>query len=168
MTALQRGFALTAAAAAVVARWLVLRARGTPHFAYWMVPLSQSDYDALGARPGWRARSLELEGGVVLRGLVRRPDGTSPASPGRGRDMDTGAPWILFFPGNSSTLLAEAQRFLDALVAERNWGAVVWAYRGFDGSGGQPSPNVLGDDGWVSARHLMRTEGVRHDRIPLA
>jgi pimeloyl-ACP methyl ester carboxylesterase len=165
MTALQRGFALTAAAAAVVATWLVLRARGTPHFAYWTVPLSQSDCDALGARPRWRARSLELEGGVVLRGLERRPDGTSPASPGRGRD--TGAPWILFFPGNSPALLAEAQRFLDALVAEREWGAVVWAYRGFAGSGGQPSPNVLADDGWTAAEHLTRTEGVRHDRIHL-
>jgi hypothetical protein len=153
-TPLQRALALSAAAAAVTATWLVLRARGTLHFAYWAAPLSQSEYHALGSRPRWRERSLEVEAGVVLRGLERRP-----------ASMD--APWILFFPGNSSTLLAEAQRFLDALVGEHDWGAVVWAYRGFDGSGGQPNPSVLADDGWKAAEHLTRTEGCRRDRIHL-
>ena len=152
MTRLAWALALSAAAAAVAATGLVLRARATLHFTYWAAPLSQSEYDALGSRPRWRNRSLEVEAGVVLRGLERRP-------------VSIDAPWILFFPGNSSTLLAEAQQFLDALVGERDWGAVVWAYRGFDGSGGQPSPSVLADDGWKAAENLTRVEGCPRDRI---
>jgi pimeloyl-ACP methyl ester carboxylesterase len=144
-----------AAAAAVAA--LALLTPGSRHvkrFAYWSAPLSPSEYDALAGRPHWRARSLEVDAGVSLRGLERRPAGAR-------------APWILYFPGNSSSLLSEAQRFLDAAIGDRDWGAVVWSYRGFDGSGGKPEAGVFAEDAWKAAADLVKSEQVSRDRIHL-
>jgi pimeloyl-ACP methyl ester carboxylesterase len=141
------------AVALVIAAWF-LNARRVRHFAYWSSPLSQSDYDALASRPRWRARSLDVDPGVVLRGLERRP-------------ADAHAPWVLYFPGNSTEMLAGAQRFLDALIGDRDWGAAVWAYRGFDSSGGTPDPRVLAEDGWRAAVELTTAEHCGRDRVHL-
>jgi pimeloyl-ACP methyl ester carboxylesterase len=145
-------WAVAVAAAVALAAAMALRAPRVPHFAYWPSSLSQSDYDALATRLHWRQRSLELENGVVLRGLERRP-------------ADAQAPWVLYFPGNSTSLLAGAQRFLDHLIGDRDWGAVVWAYRGFDGSGGEPDAGVLADDGWKAVANLTSAERCGRDRV---
>jgi pimeloyl-ACP methyl ester carboxylesterase len=84
----------------------------------------------MAARRGWRTSSIDVEGGVHVRGLVRPPTRKD-------------APWILYFPGNSETQLAESQVFLDALCDGRDWGAAVYTYRGFDGSQGKPRWGVI-------------------------
>jgi pimeloyl-ACP methyl ester carboxylesterase len=148
---------IAAAAASLLAALVVwaVAGRRVRHFSYWYAPLSQSAFDELASRPRWRARSLEVEPGIVLRGLERRPADA------------TRAPWVLFFPGNSGTQLADAQRFLDALIGDRDWGAVVWAYRGFDGSGGKPDARVLADDAWSAADELTKTAPSGRDRVHL-
>jgi pimeloyl-ACP methyl ester carboxylesterase len=56
------------------------------------------------------------------------------------------APWLLFFPGNSDKLLEEAQSFADGLRRGYDVGIVFYAYRGFDGSGGEREKEAfLGD-----------------------
>jgi pimeloyl-ACP methyl ester carboxylesterase len=153
MTKRRAWIAATAAPSALVllAGWFLSVPR-VRHFGYWSASLSQSDYEALANRPPWQARSIDAGDGVVLRGLERRP-------------ADTHAPWVLYFPGNATAMLAGAQRFLDALVGDRDWGAAVWAYRGFDGSGGQPDPGVLTEDAWTVAVDLTATEHCGRDRV---
>lgn len=103
-------------------------------FEFYAEPLAEKDYAAMGARPGWQAKSLEVEPGVTLRGLVHTPT------------SDT-APWVVFFAGNSGALLAEAQPFLEALRGDRDFGVAAYAYRGFDGSTGTPSAEAFVSDG---------------------
>ena len=55
----------------------------------------------------------------------------------------------------------------DAVIGDRDWGAVVWAYRGFDGSGGTPDPHLLAEDAWKAAADLTRTAPCGRDRIHL-
>ena len=130
--------ALLAGAAAL----LYVRARMTPRFPYFAQSLDSADYARLAAQPGWTPVALDVDGGATLRGLLREP--TSAA-----------APWLVFFNGNSNNLLREGQQLLDALCAEHGWGGVVWAYRGFDSSGGEPGPAVLVEDGVRSYRQLL-------------
>ena len=94
-------------------------------FEFYVAPLPEAGFAALGAKPGWKTQTLEVEPGVKLRGLVHAPQNDS-------------APWVLFFAGNSPTLLAEAQSFLDTLRGTRDFGVAIYAYRGFDGSTGTP------------------------------
>lgn len=114
-------------------------------FPYMGKELALPEYQALGARPGWQTRVLDLGSGVSLRGLVR------PA----GRP---GAPFILFFNGNSGQLLREGQELLTRLCSDPTWGAAVWAYRGFDGSTGHPNPSLLEDDAVVIYKKLLEQE----------
>jgi uncharacterized protein len=130
------------AAAAALGALGVLRSRRQPRFSYMAHSLPDTDYAALAAKPGWRAHNLRICAGVTLRGLMRDP--AVPASP-----------WILYFGGNSGRLLMESQQVLDALCAEQGWGGAVWAYRGFDSSGGRPGPAALLDDGLAAYRALM-------------
>ena len=81
-------------------------------FEFYVAPLPEAGFAALGARPGWQARTLEVEPGVKLRGLVHAP-------------QNEAAPWVLFFAGNSPTLLAEAQTFLDTLRGTRDFGVAA-------------------------------------------
>lgn len=125
------GIAAALAGALGIAGSLLVRRKS--RFPYMAHPLSGADYSAMAGKPGWRAHSLAVAPGVALQGLVREP--TTPAQP-----------WILFFGGNSAQVLMESQQVLDALCAERGWGGCVWAYRGFDSSGGAPDPVALQDD----------------------
>ncbi|HLK35108.1 MAG TPA: hypothetical protein VKU41_00060 [Polyangiaceae bacterium] len=143
---------LGVAAAALVAAlgaWVAgarLRAPRVLRFDYWAAPLDEEGYRALAARDGWSARPFDLGGGLVARGLERAA-------------RDASAPWIVFFPGNSGTVLEDSQKYLDALVGDRGWGAVVWAYRGFDGSGGAPKPELLVDDAWRQYQLVVQERG---------
>ena len=119
-----------------------LRSRKQPRFPYMTQALSDAEYAAMAARPGWRAQLLEVAPGIRLRGLVREP-----ATPD--------APWVLFFSGNSANMLGESQRVLDELCANRGWGGVVWAYRGYDSSGGTPAPEALAQDGFKGYLQLL-------------
>jgi pimeloyl-ACP methyl ester carboxylesterase len=128
------------------------RARRVLRFRYVGAALSDHDYRALAERPGWGARLLDVGDGVTLRGL-RRPA------------QRAGAAWVLFFPGNSSTVLADSQPFLDALVDGTDWGAAVYAYRGFDGSSGTPSPAACSSDALQQYTRLLQDEALERDRV---
>jgi pimeloyl-ACP methyl ester carboxylesterase len=133
-------------AAAIGAVLIGHRLTKLPRFLYLYSPLSPDDYSALAAKPGWHAQVTTTSDGLTLRGLERAPD--DPAA-------HPATPWVLFFDGNSRTILADAERFLDALRAERPWGAAAWAYRGFDGNPGTPAAGALAEDGWQSYTQLM-------------
>lgn len=123
-------------------------------FQYIPSPLAPEAYAALGARPGWSLRTVDVEPGVTLRGLVH------PAA-------TEGAPWVLFFPGNGGAQLAESQAFLDRLRGNRPWGTAVWSYRGFDGSSGVPSHDVLLADAVTVLNQLCAREHVPRERVRL-
>jgi pimeloyl-ACP methyl ester carboxylesterase len=146
--------AVALTAAVIYLRAVLAGARKVPRFVYVGQPLAQADYAALGTKLGWRRRSLDAGGGIVLRGLER------PAS-------DPASPWILFFEGNSANSLADAQRFLDALLDGNDWGAATWAYRGYDGSGGKPDPTVLMSDGWQEYQRLLIEEAIDCSHVHL-
>jgi pimeloyl-ACP methyl ester carboxylesterase len=128
--------AAVAAAAVCAAAYLVWRhATSVRRFAYGAQSLAQQDYAALGSHPAWRTSSFDVSPGVTLHGLERV-------------SARSGAPMVIFFTGNDAHPLAEGQRFLEALCRAGDWSGAVWAYRGFDGSGGAPEPRALIDDGW--------------------
>lgn len=131
-----------------------LRARMQPRFPYIGQPLSDTDYRAMAAKPDWRAQQLRVAPGVELRGLLRAP--ATPAGP-----------WVLFFNGNSEHMLREGQEILDALCAERGWGGIVWAYRGFDSSGGQPDPAALAEDGFKVYTALLQEQKIQPNAVHL-
>jgi uncharacterized protein len=148
----------------------LLRPRPIPRFAYIGQALAPRDYETLAARVGWRGRTrvIRIASGaprgpgaigaaadeIVLRGLERPPSIAS-------------APWILFFDGNTAHPLENGQRVLDALAGDRGWGAVLWAYRGYDGSGGAPTPEDLLSDGWAEYKGLLNDEALDPSRVHL-
>jgi pimeloyl-ACP methyl ester carboxylesterase len=129
-----------------------MRAHERPRFLYEARALSDSDYGAMAAKPGWRQQRLTVAAGVELRGLRRAP-------------LTPGGPWILFFSGNSAHMLGESQQLLDALCAERGWGGIVWAYRGFDSSGGSPDPAALTADGFTAYSSLLTAEKIQPSAV---
>lgn len=112
---------------ALLASPLVVRVVNRPkaRFPYDLRPMTAAEYEELASKPGWQKSSAPVAPGVALNGLVRRPKAPH-------------APWILFFPGNDATQLKTAQKFLDKVLEGRDWGAAVYAYRGYDSSPGAP------------------------------
>jgi pimeloyl-ACP methyl ester carboxylesterase len=130
--------AVGAATAALVQRG---RGRTAPGFPYGRSQLSARDYAALASRPGWKPAEVPAGDGLTLRGLVRPP-------------RDPRAPWVLFFQGNSNRLLGEGQAFLEALAGPDDLGLALVAWRGFDGSPGDPTRQALLGDAAATVRWL--------------
>jgi pimeloyl-ACP methyl ester carboxylesterase len=132
------------ALAAAALAWLV--APRLHRFAYWIDHKTGAEVDAL-ATDGWQVDRLQVAPDVTLVGLVRPPQ--APA-----------ARWILFVPGNSTALLAGFRAELDRLRGDADVGLAFWAYRGFEASGGTPTPPALADDllrQWERLRELGAT-----------
>jgi fermentation-respiration switch protein FrsA (DUF1100 family) len=123
-----------------------------PRFIYACVPLAPASYDALAARPGWLKTTETVTPGVALNGLLRRPSRAD-------------APWVLFFPGNDESQLTEGQAFLERLRGDRDWGLAVYAYRGYDSSGGKPSTASLTEDGFRILADLVSRERLDPARL---
>jgi pimeloyl-ACP methyl ester carboxylesterase len=107
-------------------------------FRYVPEPLGLDEFGRLGS-DGFVAEEVEIEPGVVVRGLVRAP-AADPAT------------WLVMYPGNGGGLLGGARELCENLTAGTGWGVAIWAYRGFDGSGGAPSAAKLRTDSealWV-------------------
>ncbi|MCK5943004.1 MAG: hypothetical protein KAI24_13585 [Planctomycetes bacterium] len=104
-------------------------------FAYWIGHKSDAEVQAL-QRDGWQVDRLPVDDGVELVGLVRPPS----------RPDASDARWLLFVPGNSASLLDGFQQVLDELRGDDDVGLAFWAYRGFDASGGAPTPAALRRD----------------------
>lgn len=116
-------------------------------FPYLSRPLAGSIYAASAAKPGWASAQIEVSPGVRLNGLIRRPQ--QPA-----------APWVLFYPGNDESQLDRGQTFLTGLGGERGWGLAVFAYRGYDSSGGATQLAGMRDDAPKIVAKLCEAEGV--------
>jgi hypothetical protein len=119
-----------------------VRLRQQPRFPDMGHALSDADYAAMVSKPGWQAQRMTVSPGIELRGLLREP-------------ATQAGPWVMFFSGNSADVLREGQQFIDALCAERGWGGVVWAYRGYDSSGGTPDGTALAADGFKAYSALL-------------
>jgi hypothetical protein len=126
--------------------------RPAERFPYDLQALSPADYAALAARPGWEKSTTTVAPGIALNGLRRPPK--SPA-----------APWILFYPGNDATQLATAQRFIDRVIGDNDWGAAVYAYRGFDSSPGRPNLAAYRDDATAILDTLIAREHLTDQRV---
>lgn len=124
----------TVCATIITVAELVLRNPSRPlRFEYGPGPLSMTDFDRLGQRPDWHSMIIPAEEGVKLRAVVRTP-------------QTNNAPWILFFPGNGQHILEGSQELLDVMREKRDWGVLIWAYRGFDGSDGVPAKDAFYQD----------------------
>ena len=119
-------------------------------FAYWIDRKSDADVEAL-ATSGWRIDRLEVAPDVELVGLVRPPKRAD-------------ARWLLFVPGNSESLLGGFRDVLDGLRGEDDVGLAFWAYRGFENSGGIPTPAHLRADLGPQWQRLLDL-GASPDRI---
>jgi pimeloyl-ACP methyl ester carboxylesterase len=117
--------------------------------------LSSADYAELASRSGWSRTALRVSDAIALNGLIRRP-------------LNQQAPWLLFFPGNDPTQLAGGQRFLESVRAGRDWGLAVFAYRGYDSSGGHPNPNDLASDGIKIVENLLESEQLKPAQLHVA
>lgn len=87
----------------------------------------------LASLKGFAPWSVEVEPGLTLRGIRRAP-------------VAPDAEWILFFHGNDPAQLASGAALLSRLAGDADVGLATVAYRGFDGSPGQPSPAALRAD----------------------
>ncbi|MGQ0504511.1 MAG: hypothetical protein ACT4TC_04270 [Myxococcaceae bacterium] len=123
-------------------------------YPYLASRVSQSAYEDLARKPGWKRSALHPAEGITLRGLARRPK--SPD-----------APWILFYPGNDSTQLRTGQAFLERVAAGQDFGLAVYAYRGFDASDGAPRYAELLSDAPQIFSGFLKAEDVKPDRVSL-
>jgi hypothetical protein len=117
-------------------------------------PLAATGFASLASRPGWEPHDINVAPGITLRGLLRKPASRT-------------SPWVVFFNGNSAHLLGDGQKVLDALCAERGWGAAIWAYRGFDSSGGSPSPADIENDAFKAYTRLLDEQEISPGSVHL-
>ncbi len=103
------------------------------------------------ASDGWGPASVSTGDNQTLRGLLAPP-------------QDKTAPWILFFGGNAMSLASSAS-VLTRIRGAQDWGLAVFAYRGYDGSSGNPSEEALVADAQAVASFLERDRGVAADRL---
>ena len=141
--------------AALVRPYLQRRIRHRPWFTYSCLPLDQSAYATLAARPRWSRDSVRVADDTVLYGLTRRP-------------QRQGAPWLLFFPGNDAHQLEQGQNFLERVCGGTDWGCAVYAYRGYDLSQGLPGPESLASDGIWILDNLMQNEHLNASQLHVA
>jgi dipeptidyl aminopeptidase/acylaminoacyl peptidase len=121
-------------------------------FPYLSRPIADSAYDALAAHPGWAKTKLEVAPGIALNGLIRRP-------------VSSSAPWILYYPGNDASQLTQGQAFLIRLAGERDYGMAVFAYRGYDSSGGTSSRAGIAADAPEILSRLCAAEHLAPQRV---
>lgn len=126
--------------------------RSPLRFIYLTGPLVAASYDELAARAGWSKTSLQVAPSIALNGLLRRPKAED-------------APWLVFYPGNDAHMLTRGQQLLEKLAAERDYGLAVFAYRGFDSSGGTPQIEDLAADASAILNHVASLPGVKRERL---
>ncbi len=108
---------------------------------------AQTDVATLSGFTPW---NVEVAPGVTLRGVRRVPSKPD-------------AEWVLFFHGNDPAQLATGAALLQRAVANTEIGLATVAYRGFDGSSGEPSPQALRED----ALQIFRALAVPAQRVRL-
>lgn len=126
--------------------------RSALRFPYLTGQISDARYAELASAPGWSKVSADVEPGVSLNGLLRKP-----AQPG--------ARWVLFFSGNDGAMLARGQSVLSRLAGDEPWGLAVFAYRGFESSGGVPELDALAADASRIVDLLVERHGAVRDKL---
>lgn len=121
-------------------------------FTYLTGFLGYTEYEAMASQPGWAATRVEVAPRVTLNGLVRRPSRAD-------------APWLLYYPGNDAAQLRSGQDFLTRLAQDEDWGLATFAYRGYDGSSGEPRLAAMAQDAPVILRSLCQTEHIARERL---
>lgn len=121
-------------------------------FLYHPTRVPPEELDAAADRPGWRRDHLDIAPRVRLQGLVRDPGAA-------------GVPWMVFFGGNATSLLA-SQSFVESMAPD-GWGAAAFAYRGYDGSGGQPRESALEADAVRVVEHVLAAGATAARRVVL-
>lgn len=111
---------------------------------YGRTKLDGAGRAALAQKPGWSAATLSI-GDVDLQGLVRKPARRS-------------ATWILYFGGNATPLDGSVW-ILERIRGDEDLGLAVFAYRGYDGSEGQPTQRRLTGDGVAAAKQIAELAG---------
>jgi pimeloyl-ACP methyl ester carboxylesterase len=124
-------------------------------FPYLARPIAEETYSRLATRAGWTKAGLEVEPGIMLRGLLRRA-------------RSANAPWVLFYPGNDESQLERGQAFLNRLAGDTDWGLAIFAYRGYDASDGKSELAAMRVDAPRILTTLCATEGLLPARVHLA
>jgi pimeloyl-ACP methyl ester carboxylesterase len=115
-------------------------------FLYHPTHLGPRHLRALAAQSGWKLEPISVRADIELQGLVRPPTAAN-------------ATWVLFFGGNAMGLAA-GHTILELLAEDADLGLAVWAYRGYDGSGGHPTEASLLQDAEAQIAHLQAAHGV--------
>ncbi|HEX4353541.1 MAG TPA: hypothetical protein VHZ95_11510 [Polyangiales bacterium] len=140
---------LLALGGALARQYVVRRQRG--RFVYALTAADPA-LPTLARSQGYEVHELTVGTDARLRGVTRAP---------RGGDD----PFVLFFPGNAEHQLAVTLPILEALRAGGGAGMACWAYRGFDGSTGQPSPDNSPGDARVELDYVRHTFGISNRRL---
>jgi len=106
---------------------------------YHPTSVSPAQVEQLAAAYGARVERLAVSSRVELVGVRRDPVGA--------------APLLLFFGGNAMAI-SESVAVLREVATDDDWGFAVWAYRGYDGSGGSPAQKALFADALAQVNHL--------------
>jgi uncharacterized protein len=134
---------------------ILLTALACRAFIYHPTTLTKREVEALGRKAGWARTSIDVAEDVSLVGLVKaspRPD----------------ARWLLFFGGNAADI-AGNQAVLDLVRGSSDApGLAVFAYRGYDGSGGRPSERALEEDASRIAEWLENVRSIPPERLFVA
>jgi pimeloyl-ACP methyl ester carboxylesterase len=131
----------------------IIGLRNRHRFRYRPTALTLAAVDALARAHGFERIEAAGTMGARLVGLARRP-------------AAAGAPWLLFFPGNGPDLLGGSAALLQGIRGEEDFGLVVFGYRGFDASSGDPDAARIYDDAELVHEHA-RGMGAAPDRIHL-
>jgi pimeloyl-ACP methyl ester carboxylesterase len=121
-------------------------------FPYLTGALPAAEYASLASRPGWSTANVTVAPGIELLGLVRRPNAV-------------GAPWLLYYPGNDAEQLRRGQAFLANVGENHDWGLAVFAYRGYNSSGGTPLLADLAADAPEILLQLCKAENTSPERV---
>lgn len=129
--------------------------RARVRYVYDTGALSPEAAAKLVAVPGWSRTSLQVAPDVTLNGLLRRP-------------QDSGAPWLFFLSGNDGTLLTTAQKFIEQVRGDADFGAAVYAYRGYDSSSGIPERDDIARDMRLAYERLLTDQKLEPGQVHVA
>lgn len=122
-------------------------------FIYNTQPMSAEERASL-SKPPWELRVEDLNPGTRIQ------YGLSPSSA-------SGAPWLIYFPGNDKSQLQTGARVLLAIHEDHPANLIVLSYRGFSGNSGRPTVEEIQSDNFSLVTKLMAAHEIKPDRLHL-